>query len=130
VLVASHILTEVERTVDRVMILLDGRLLGTQSLRAARSGRRWRLRAAGPADGLRACLMAVPGVARCALEPGTTDSGGAAWLVETTAATGMPEALARALVAGGFGLAELVAAPLDLEQWFLGLTRERLEVPA
>jgi hypothetical protein len=42
----------------------------------------------------------------------------------------MPEALARALVGAGFGLAELVAAPVDLEEWFLDLTRQRLQVRA
>jgi ABC-2 type transport system ATP-binding protein len=126
VLVASHILTEVERTVDRVMILLEGRLLGTQSLRQAGGGGRWRLQVAGPAEGVRACLAGVPGVLASRLEPGTT----AAWAVETDARAGMPEALARALVGAGFGLHELAPAPFDLEQWFLGLTRQRLEQSA
>jgi ABC-2 type transport system ATP-binding protein len=129
VLVASHILTEVERTVDRVMILLEGRLLGTQSLRQA-EGSRWRLRVAGPAEGIRACLAGVPGVLASRLETGAGDGGGAGWLVETGARAGMPEALARALVGAGFGLHELAPAPLDLEQWFLGLTRQCQEVPA
>jgi gliding motility-associated transport system ATP-binding protein len=130
VLVASHILTEVERTVDRVLILLEGRLLGTQSLRPADGGCRWRLRLAGPAEGARACLAGIPGVLASRLEAGATGAGGAAWLVETDARAGMPEALARALVGAGFGLHELAPAPVDLEHWFLDLTRERLEVPA
>jgi hypothetical protein len=109
------------------MILLEGRLLGTQSLRQAAGGRRWRLQVAGPAEGVRACLTAVPGVLACRLEAGTTTGGGAAWVVETDARADIPAALARALVGAGFGLHELVPAPLDLEQWFLGLTRERLE---
>ena len=125
VLVASHILTEVERTVDRVMILLEGRLLGVQTLRQAGGGH-WRLQVAGPAEGVRACLMGVPGVLASRLEAATS----AAWVVETEARPGMPEALARALVGAGFGLHELVPAPVDLEQWFLGLTRERLAQPA
>jgi ABC-2 type transport system ATP-binding protein len=126
VLVASHILTEVERTVDRVMILLEGRLLGVQSLRQAEGGRRWRLQVAGPSDGVRACLAAVPGVRATRLEAGAV----AAWLVETEARPDMPEALARALVGAGFGLHELAPAPIDLEHWFLDLTRQRLQVPA
>ena len=126
VLVASHILTEVERTVDRVMILLDGRLLGVQTLRQADGGGRWRLQVAGPAEGVRACLMGVPGVLASRLEAASA----AAWVVETEVLPGMPEALARALIGAGFGLHELVPAPVDLEQWFLGLTRERLEQPA
>ncbi len=126
VLVASHILTEVERTVDRVMILLEGRLLGTQSLRQGAGGRRWCLQVAGPAEGVRACLAGLPGVIASRLEAGTT----ACWVVETEARPGMPEAIARALVGQGFGLHELVPAPVDLEQWFLGLTRQRLEQPA
>ncbi len=130
VLVASHILTEVERTVDRVLVLLDGQLLGTQTLRQAGGGRRWRLLVAGPADGVRACLAAVPGVIACRLEAGSADAGGAAWLVESKAESGIAGALARALVEGGFGLHELAQTPVDLEQWFLSLTRERLERPA
>jgi len=128
VLVASHILTEVERTVDRVMVLLEGRLLGIQSLRHADVGRRWRLRVAGPAESVRACLTGVPGVGR--LEAGAAEADGAVWLVETEARGDMPEALARALVGAGFGLHELTPAPVDLERWFLDLTRQRLEVPA
>jgi gliding motility-associated transport system ATP-binding protein len=130
VVVASHILTEVERTVDRVMILLEGRLLGTQSLQPAGGGQRWRLQVAGPADGVRACLASVPGVVASRLEAGVVEQGGAAWLVETERRSGMPEALARALVGAGFGVHELAPAPIDLEQWFLDLTRQRLQVPA
>src|SRR5882762_8983114 len=42
VLVASHVLTEIERLASRVMILLDGRLLTTDARREAGPGRRVR----------------------------------------------------------------------------------------
>ncbi len=79
---------------------------------------------------MRACLAGVPGVLASRLEAGATEAGGAAWLVETEARADMPEALARALVGAGFGLHGLAPAPVDLEHWFLDLTRERQEVPA
>jgi hypothetical protein len=40
------------------------------------------------------------------------------------------EALATAVVAGGFGLLDMGPAPVDLETLFLGLTSGRAETPA
>jgi ABC-2 type transport system ATP-binding protein len=47
VLVASHVLTEIERVTSRVMILLDGRLLTTHAMRGAGHARQLRLRLGG-----------------------------------------------------------------------------------
>src|SRR5438105_4204055 len=41
VLVASHVLTEIERVASRVMILLDGRLLTTDAMREAGHARQF-----------------------------------------------------------------------------------------
>jgi ABC-2 type transport system ATP-binding protein len=121
VLVTSHILGEIERVADRVAILLGGRLLGVHSLRAGGLGERFRLRVRGRPDAVRAALTEVPGVRGVNLDAGAT-SDLATYLVDTEARSGVSEALASSIVAGGFGLLEMGPAPVDLEELFLGLT--------
>src|SRR5215469_11078917 len=62
VLVASHVLTEIERVASRIMILVDGRLLTTDAMRAAGAALRFRLRIAGPEPAVLATLRRIPGV--------------------------------------------------------------------
>jgi ABC-2 type transport system ATP-binding protein len=121
VLVTSHILGEIERVADRVAILLGGRLLGVHSLRAGALGERFRLRVRGRPDAVRAALTEVPGVRGVTIDAGAT-SDLAAYLVDAEARSGVSEALASSIVAGGFGLLEMGPAPVDLEALFLGLT--------
>jgi gliding motility-associated transport system ATP-binding protein len=125
ILVTSHILGEVERVADRVAILLEGRLLDVQSLRAGGLGQRLRLRVRGGEDAVHACLARVPGVQRISVEREfRTDL--ATYFVDADAGP-VAEALAAAVVAGGFGLLDLGPAPVDLEALFLGLTSGRSE---
>ncbi len=128
ILVTSHILGEIERVADRAAILLDGRLLGVHRLSAGRLSQRLRLRVRGPKDAVRACLARVPGVRQVSVEhePGAEI---ATCLVDAEAAP-VAEALAAAVVAGGFGLLDMGPAPVDLESLFLGLTSGRPEAPA
>jgi hypothetical protein len=70
---------------------------------------------------VRAALTEVPGVRGVNLDAGAT-SDLATYLVDTEARSGVSEALASSIVAGGFGLLEMGPAPVDLEELFLGLT--------
>jgi ABC-2 type transport system ATP-binding protein len=118
VLVASHVLTEIERVASRVMILLDGQLLTTDAMREAGHARQLRLHVAGPQPAVLSALRHIPGVIEAV--PGDAAES---YLVES--APGRLEAadLARAIVSQGFALSELVEVKPDLERVFLDLTR-------
>jgi ABC-2 type transport system ATP-binding protein len=119
VLVTSHILGEIERVADRVAILLDGRLLGVHALRGAGAAQRLRLRVRGDDENVRACLTSVPGVTAVGVA-GESAMSAATYVVD--ADRSVAEALATAVVTGGFGLLAMEALPVDLEALFLRLT--------
>jgi len=128
VLVTSHILGEIERVADRVAILLGGRLLGVHALSAGALGQRFRLRVRGDRDAVLGCLSRFPGVRNVAVER-ELDTELAAYLVDADGETA-PEALAAAIVGGGFGLVEMSRATADLETLFLALTAGGKEAAA
>ena len=132
VLVASHVLTEIERVASRVMILLDGRLLTTDAMRAAGHPPQTRLRIGGPRPAILAALRQLQGVVDATPErvetvPERVASGPAeiagTYLVETDPGRPAAADLARAIVGQGFDLSELVEVKPDLERVFLDLTR-------
>src|SRR6266849_4451435 len=69
VLMASHVLPEIEQIASRVMILLNGRLLTTDALALAVDAQRLRLQVAGPEPMVREAIAAVPGVRSIVVEP-------------------------------------------------------------
>ena len=128
VLVTSHILGEIERVADRAAILLAGRLLGVHALRTGGLDQRLRLRVRGREEAVRACLTRITGVQRVSVEP-EPGADLATYVVDADAVP-IAEALAAAVVAGGFGLLDMGPAPADLEALFLGLTSGRAETSA
>jgi ABC-2 type transport system ATP-binding protein len=114
VLVSSHVLSEVQQTVDDVVIITRGRLVRQAALADLDdpATRRVVVRTPSP-DALRAAL-AAGGL------PAPAASDGDAWLV--TGAT--PAAVGRAAHAGGVELHELSVEATDLERTFLQLTSE------
>jgi len=125
VVVTSHILGEIERVADRVAILLAGRLLGVHQLGAVGPGRRVRLRVRGMEPEVQTCLLRVPGALRVSVErePGADL---ATYFVDAESGA-IAEALAHAVVAGGFSLHDIGPAAVDLETLFLGLTSGHAE---
>ena len=69
VLIASHILPEIEKIASRVMILLDGRLLSADALQESAGALVLRLTAAAPEATIRSALSAIAGIRKIAIDP-------------------------------------------------------------
>jgi len=122
VLIASHVLSEIQQIASRVMILLDGRLLTTDALAQGDDSQRLRLEVAGPELDVRGAIAAVPGVREVSREAGS--SGPALrYVVQADRRPGVAQDLAIALVHRGLALSELATVPPDLERIFLQLTQ-------
>jgi ABC-2 type transport system ATP-binding protein len=118
VLVASHVLTEIERIASRIMILVDGQLLTTDAMQEAGRAFRWRLGIGGPESAILAALRQISGV----VEAAPADVAGS-YLVEAAPGRLTAADLARLVVDRGFALSELAEVKPDLERVFLDLTR-------
>jgi ABC-2 type transport system ATP-binding protein len=125
VLVASHVLTEIERVTSRVMILLDGRLLTTHAMREAGHARQLRLRLGGSGPTILGTLRQISGVVD-AVPADTAET----YLVEIAPGRLTAADLARAIVGQGLALWELVEVKPDLERVFLDLTRPASAIAA
>lgn len=122
IIVASHVLSEIERLASRVMILLDGALLTGDALNEAQPEQRYRLRIAGAEEVALASLSSVPGVVSATRAP-PDGREPPAYVVAAGPSAGA--ALAAAAAGAGLGLAELVPLETDLETIFLELTRRK-----
>ena len=80
VLIASHILPEIEKVASRVMILLDGRLLTADALQESADALVLRLTAAAPEATIRDALSAIAGIRSIATDPDT--GNGPSYLIE------------------------------------------------
>ncbi len=129
VLLASHVLAEIEKVATRIMILLDGRLLSVDAMQDRSAAPRLRLLVAGSPAEVIACLREVPGVQMATVEASGADEP-RAYIVEGMPGARIAADLARKLIARGFALSQLVELTPDLESVFLALTREAAKVAA
>jgi ABC-2 type transport system ATP-binding protein len=134
VLVASHVLTEIEKVASRIMILRDGDLLTADATSEGNRVPRFRLRVVGPRQAVLVGLRNVAGVVAVEVQAASpteaADSADTAtYLVETESRPRIAEDIAQSVVGHGFALAELVEQKPDLERIFLDLTRRAAEVP-
>jgi ABC-2 type transport system ATP-binding protein len=129
VLLASHVLPEIEKIATRVMILLDGRLLTGDALKESAGGVRIRVRATGPEAAVRNICGGVAGVRSMAAEH---DGGGAPirYVIEAERRPSLVADIVTALVAGGIAITEVSEVPHDLERVFLDLTRRPAQAAA
>lgn len=110
VLVSSHVLSEVQQTVDDVIIIRSGSLVYQGSLLALTEG--------GPAE----VVVRGPNIDQLILHSEWSIRPGSPGETVITGAT--PEAVGRAAFEQSLELHELSAKAADLEELFLGLTAE------
>jgi ABC-2 type transport system ATP-binding protein len=125
VLMASHILPEIEKIASRVMILLDGMLLTSDALRDAAPDLRLCLSADTPIDAVRGVAGSLVGVRGIVADPEV----GGRFVVTAERRPGLAADLVSALVAARIPVREMTELRPDLERVFLDLTR-RPEVAA
>jgi ABC-2 type transport system ATP-binding protein len=127
VVLSSHILSEVEATCERVLIINEGRLVadGAPGRLAQRLGsgkeHEVELTVRGDADQVKEALREVRGVDEISGSPAAEE--GVVRVIVSTHLPDLREALSRAVIEGGFGLLEVQARTLSLEDVFLQLTR-------
>jgi ABC-2 type transport system ATP-binding protein len=119
VLMASHILPEIEKIASRVMILLDGMLLTSDALGDAAPDLRFWLSADAPIDAVRGVAGALAGVRGIVADPEV----GGRFVVAAERRPGLAADLVSALVAARIPVRELTELRPDLERVFLDLTR-------
>jgi ABC-2 type transport system ATP-binding protein len=127
VILSSHVLSEVQATCQRVVIIDEGRLVADDTpeglSRRFASSRTQQVEAVvrGTETDVRECLEAADGVKRVSL----TDVGGGEWrvVVEGTGRD-LEDGVARAIVGSDLRLRELRTRTLSLEDVYLKLTKE------
>jgi ABC-2 type transport system ATP-binding protein len=123
VLIASHILPEIEKIASRVMILLDGRLLTDDALKEKAEGTILRLAARAPEATVRGIVTAIAGVRDVASTEAAAGSGTLHYLIRGEPRASFAADIAAALVGAGVAVSELTEGRPDLERVFLDLTR-------
>jgi ABC-2 type transport system ATP-binding protein len=122
VLLASHVLPEIEKIASRVMILLDGTLLTADALEETAGGLTLRLSAAASKDAIRHAVTAVTGIRGIAADP-EGDAGSSCYLIEAERRASIAAEIVAALVGAGIAVSELTERHHALEHVFLELTR-------
>ena len=134
VILSSHILPEVAATCERVLIINQGRLVADDTPRrlTERFGREhgqeieMLLRGEAGAEEIEARLRAVEGVDEVAV----SSEGEGLWrAIVSGTSPGLREELTRVAVEAGFGVREVQARKLTLEEVFLSLTEDATEAP-
>jgi ABC-2 type transport system ATP-binding protein len=131
VILSTHILSDVQATCSRVLIISGGKLVadGTpDELRARERSSRYRvvLEAGGAVpDTIKARLVSLPGVLRC--EKVTTEDGALAFSIDGNSTEDLRRSLFRAAVDNKWPLLELVRDAASLEDVFRAVTTSSAE---
>lgn len=119
IILSTHILSEVQATCDRIIIINKGQIVAQDSLEnlsKLRSGtRKVHLKVKNP--GAEAVLKSIEGVH--SIEKGPIENE---WSLETIESEKVIEAIATAVIGKNLGLLEISSAKADLEDIFLKLT--------
>jgi len=128
VLIASHVLSEIEQIATRVMILLEGTLLTQDALELRRATQELSIRVAGDEGDVKSLLSQIAGVQ--AIDTLSDDGDVPRYIVKAASRPKLTEEIASAVIGNGFALAELAPVTRGLEQIFLDLTNQAREVAA
>jgi ABC-2 type transport system ATP-binding protein len=135
IILSTHILSEVETTCDRVIIINKGKIAAIDTpenlTSQLKGGERVRVIVRGKADGLEDTLGTIEGVSRVELEPlQPGDHGGTSATIESDLGLDLRGKIASAVIHSGYELLELRAISLSLEEIFMQLTTEEKEEKA
>jgi ABC-2 type transport system ATP-binding protein len=128
VILSTHILPEVAATCSRIVIISNGRVVAEDTPenldRRLKGAETIAVTVRGPREQVTRALKAVPHVINVQVDGDGRTSNGAheSFTVQSEVGADIREALAGAVVKGGFGLMELRPAHLSLEEIFLQLT--------
>jgi ABC-2 type transport system ATP-binding protein len=127
VVLSTHILPEVAATCSRIVIISNGRVVAEDTPenldRRLKGAESIALMIRGPREQVTRTLKSVPRVLSVQVDGAPHQSNGlATFTVQSEVGADIREALAIAVVNGGFGLMELRPAHLSLEEIFLQLT--------
>ncbi len=128
VILSTHILPEVSMTCEKIVIINNGRIAGEGTAESLtdqlKEGEFLRAQVGGPVDQVQAVLAGVEGVMDVKLEQSESAENESVYLVTVVPGRDVRDDLARQVVDGGFGLRELRALEMTLEDIFLRLTTE------
>jgi ABC-2 type transport system ATP-binding protein len=126
VVLSTHILPEVSVVATEVVIIHEGHVIAQdtpQNLMARlQAGQSYRLVVRGPVGAVREALTSQNGVS--SVEARESNDGTAEFLVQSDVNEDMREELAALVVLQGWGLRELTALGMSLEEVYLKLTTE------
>jgi ABC-2 type transport system ATP-binding protein len=124
ILLSTHILTEIERTCDRILMMHGGRIAaeGTEEELAARlhQAQKLELTVRGEASALRAACASVEGAGDFNVRAG--DAGPLVTAIVRIDRPEVAEALSSAIVSAGLGLMAIAPVRSGLESVFLELS--------
>lgn len=129
VLIASHILPEIEKITSRVMILLDGSLLTADALKENTEDIALELSAAATEDAVRGAVAGISGLRSIRVDP-SGHAGVAQYLITAKPRAPLAAELIAALVKAGIAVSGLSERRPDLERVFLDLTQRSARVAA
>lgn len=124
VIISSHILSEIQATCSRILVLNGGKLIADdtpEGLSRRFSGGDLLVRAIGPAESVRAVLKKAEGVSEIKTAPSKRD-GQCAFTVRCEDAEKARVGIAEVFKRSDFLLVELASTGMELEKIFLTLT--------
>lgn len=128
VILSTHILPEVSMTCSRVLIINEGRLIAEDTpdglTHRLRGSERIEVLVRGKEDGLANVLRKLPGVTGVTTQ---SEHGRVRCQIDCAADKDPREEIARTLVQGGWGLLELRAVGMSLEEVFVKLITSEQE---